>query len=508
MNKGKIAILLALSLSITSALTGCGAASKGSISAAVDQAGEDMQDEAAPEELQAADQAGVGIIPEVATANLTEEEAANPVPDQFHVELEEVSRVSSKDNYRIYSESLQHVDGDNYTFCDFSGNPVDPRPVHTAYYLGWDLYSVTLKSEDDINCTGLVDTAGNVLIPFEAAVIGFTGFHPEDERPRYVLVYTGTEVTSNEDEALFSAWKYMFSCLTGDEKVLYKGTLRVFDLMTEQYVPGLEYEHASSYDFKQVGDNILVDVGGKAVLYSPDGEKIYTAQGALNSNYRYMLDHIPGQYVIMDSNGVQLYTSDTFLSLLNYHSRYFTTSIDQKWGVIDCRGETVLPAEYNFVTGESKDRFIIYNGDSNYTLVARDGSAVASDGYMSYDNPLGFITFGESKDYSLITPGNRVFNGLDSYSRNLVFTKGDRASYLILNTGEFVSNEGVSCYEVGKGVLKLANNENKHKLVDVFTGNDLSGFDYDYAGSMNGDYFYVEEGDDIVIYKPVLVPER
>ena len=168
----------------------------------------------------------------------------------------------------------------------------------------------------------------------------------------------------------------------------------------------------------------------------------------------------------------------------------------------------MLPAEYNFVTGESKDRFIIYNGDSNYTLVARDGSAVASGIYMSYDDPFGFITSGETKDYTLITPGNRVFNGLDSYSRNLVFTKGDRASYLILNTGEFVSNEGVSCYEVGKGVLKLANNENKHKLVDVFTGNDLSGFDYDYAGSMNGDYLYVEEGDDIVIYKPVVVPER
>ena len=507
MKKSRIAILLALSLGISSAFTGCGASSKGSISAAVDQAGEDMQEETAPEESQSADQAGVGKIPSVATANLTEEEAANPVPDQFHVELEEVSRVHGKDHYRIHDQSLQKIEGDNNIFCDFSGTPVDPRPAYNAEYLGWNLFSVTLTSESDINCTGLVDAAGNVLIPFDAAVIEFPSFHPKEERPRYVLVYTGTEVTSDEDEALFSAWKSMFASVTTDERVFYKGTLRVFDLVTEQYVPGLEFTSADSYDFAQVGDNLFTDTGNKAVVYSPDGEVVRTEQGNLRCNYRYMLESDNGQYTIMDANGTPLYETGSYTSDLDYDSRNFRTSVNSMYGVIDCRGEILLPAKYDFITGESGNRFIIYNGNSKYTLVAQDGSVITSGTYISDTAPYGFLTYGKSKDYTLITPGNRIVKGLDSSSEYLLYKKKDPEAYLVLNTGEFVSIDGTYCYGVGTGVLKLRNSENKYKLVDVFTGNDLSGFDYDYASSLNKDYLYAEEGDDIVIYTPVVVPE-
>ena len=42
---------------------------------------------------------------------------------------------------------------------------------------------------------------------------------------------------------------------------------------------------------------------------------------------------------------------------------------------------------------------------------------------------------------------------------------------------------------------------------DVFTGEELTGFDYDTIVSFNNDYIFCTTGDDIVILKVVIVPE-
>ena len=41
-----------------------------------------------------------------------------------------------------------------------------------------------------------------------------------------------------------------------------------------------------------------------------------------------------------------------------------------------------------------------------------------------------------------------------------------------------------------------------------FTGEELLGFDYDDADDLNGDYICLKQGDDILIYKVVIVPEK
>ena len=557
MKRSKIAILLALSLGITSALTACGGSSQSGGSAAAepaaqeeaeapaedaeqveaeapaedaaqveaeapaedtaqaeaepaaaDQAADGMQDAAAAETDQALNQAGASETPALSAAEPGADEAALPVADQFHVELEEVGRVSGKNEYRITYDSLLHIENDHYTFCDYKGNPVDPRPVLNLDYLGWGLYSVTLEVEGEVNSTGLVDAEGDVLIPFDAAIIEFPHDHPVTERPRYVLVMTGTEITDKKEEALFFATDRMFAITANDEDVLYKGTLKVFDLETKQYVNGLEYARGTDSDFAQIGDNILSDAGDKTAVYSPDGKEIYVEQGSFSYNHKYMMDRIDLQTVIMDENAGQLYTTEAILNTVDYNSEYFTVYNNGKNSVINCKGEPVLSTEFDYIYGETKNRFRVKNnGDANYSLVAQDGSAIASGPNMFDADPLGFQTFGENKNYSVVTPGNRIIEGLESDSEFLAFTKDDETSYLILNTGEFASCGDDDCDDVGKGVIALENGEDKHKLVDVFTGNDLSGFDYDEADDLNDDYLYVEEGDDIVIYKTVVVPE-
>ena len=537
MKRRKTAILLALALSATAVFTACGGSSQGSSqqtgpeeqTEAADQAEADAADQAGADQAQATDaaadqtqatdaaadqtqatDAGAEAAPAADAASAPAQAAPEtPAVDKFHVELEEVGRVSDRKNYRVTYDSLVHNEGDHVTFCDFKGNPVDERPLMNMEYLGWGLYSVTVQIEGDVNSTGLVDAEGEVLIPFNAAIIKFPNSHPTDVRPRYVLVLTGTEQTTNQDEALFFVTSRQFAITANEDDVFFKGTLQIFDIESKQFVNGLEYTHGTDSDFAQVGDNILVDVEDKAVLYSPDGKAVYTEQGSLNFNKNYISDRIDTTTVIMDANGTETYKTDAITNMVNYYSDYISVYNSGKSSVINARGETVLGTEFTYIYGEDKDRFRVKNdGDTNYSLVARDGSVVAQGPNMFEGDTLGFVTFGENKNYSVVTPGNRVIGGLDSDSDENVFTKDDETSYLVLNTGEFVSADGNDISAIGKGVIALENADGKNAIIDAFTGSELIGYEYDEVDDVNDDYIYYEDGDDIVILKVNIVPEN
>ena len=527
MKRRKTAILLALALSVTAVFTACGGSSQSSSAPAeseeqteaaepaeaADQA--QATDAGAADQAQATDQAGAADQAQATGADAAaepaapaQEAAAQPVVDKFHVELQEVGRVSDKNNYRVTYDSLVHNEGDHVSFCDFKGNPVDDRPLMNMEYLGWGLYSVTVQIEGDVNSTGLVDAEGEVLIPFNAAIIKFPNSHPNDVRPRYVLVLTGTEQTTNQDEALFFVTSRQFAITANDDDVFFKGTLKIFDIEAKQFVNGLEYTHGTDTDFAQVGDNILVDVEDKAVLYSPDGKAVYTEQGSLNYNKTYISDRIDTTTVFMDANGSEISKTEAITNVVDYYSEYFQVYNNGKYTVINAKGETVLGTEFTYIYGEDKDRFRVKNdGDTNYSLVARDGSVIAQGPNMFEGDPLGYVDFGENKNYSVVTPGNRVIEGLDSDSENLVFTKDDEASYLVLNTGEFVSADGNDLSDIARGVISLENADGTNALIDAFTGQELMGFEHDEVDDINDDYIYYEDGDDIVILKVVIVPE-
>ena len=541
MKRRKTALLLALALSVTAVFTACGGSSQGSSSAAepaeqtkaADQAEADAADQAAAEQAaaddqaqaadqagaadqaQAADQAGAADQAQAADQAGAADQAqspaagqpAEPAADQFHVELQEVGRVSGKGNYQVTYDSLVGFEGSSPRFCTFDGKFADDRPLMNMDYLGWGLYSVTVEVDGEVNSTGLVDAEGEVLIPFDVAIIEFPREHSFDVRPRYILTFTGTEQTTNKDEALFFVTSRQFAITANDDDVFFKGNLRVFDLETRQYVSGLEYNKGTDSDFAQVGDNILVDTGDKAVLYSPDGKAVYTEQGSLNYNYKYISDRVDTTTIIMDANGSQISSTEAITNMVGYNSEYISSYKDGKYTVINVKGEPVLAGTYDTVYGEDKGRFRIKNnGDTNYSLIAMDGSTVMSGPNMFEGDKLGFVTCGESDNYSVATPGNRVITGLHEDSEELVFTKDDEASYLVLNTGEFASADGADIDSAAMGVIALESEGGSTKLVDAFTGQELMSSD-SKIDDINDDYIYCEDGDDLVIYKVVIVPE-
>ena len=490
---------------MTTAFTACGGSSGSSSQPAADQAKEDEQaadtaaadaaadkaaDQTAADQTasQAADQTAADKTADQAAADKAADQAAAPAggagqtagiqsyPDKYHVELEEVGRASGKKNYRVTYDSLLRNEGDHVAFCDFNGNPVDDRSLMNMEYLGWGLYSVTVQIDGEVNSTGLVNAeSGEVLIPFNAAIIEFPRSHTTTERPRYVLVLTGTEQTENQDEALFFATDRQFAIMAQDGDVFYKGNLKIFDLETKQFVNGLEYPQGTDSDFAQVGDNILVDLGDKAVIYSPDGKEVYTEKGSLYYNYKYMTDRIETTNVIMDANGSEVSKTEAILNVLDYNSEYFQQYNNGKYTVINAAGTPVLNGEWDYIYGENQGRFRVKNnGDTAYSLVAPDGSVVASGPNMFEGDPLGYLAFGENKNYTVVTPGSRVIEGIESDSDNLVYTKDDGASYLVLNTGEFAAAGG-DLDDVAKGVIAIENSDGKKSLVDAFTGAELLG---------------------------------
>ena len=155
MKKRKTAVLLALVLSITAVFTACGASSQGGSSQAkpesqaesADQPQLEGADQPQPEGADQAQPQSADQPQSDTGANEAIVVSSEPVADKFHIELQEIGRVSAKEGYEATNNySLIRYDDDIAYFCDLKGNIVDNRPLTNMAYLGWDLYSVTLDN--------------------------------------------------------------------------------------------------------------------------------------------------------------------------------------------------------------------------------------------------------------------------------------------------------------------------------------------------------------------------
>jgi hypothetical protein len=112
---------------------------------------------------------------------------------------------------------------------------------------------------------------------------------------------------------------------------------------------------------------------------------------------------------------------------------------------------------------------------------------------------LGFYVYGDSA-YTMISPGNRVVEGLEENNENLFFTKDDDTSYLVINTGEFAQCPGEDADDVGKGAFTVETGGRK-ALYDAFTGEELLGAEYDDIDDINDDYIYTLKDNTMTVYK-------
>lgn len=514
MKRRSTAFLLALGLTCTAVFSSACGGSKSAGTAAEPAAEEASAGEAVEvaqgEETAKNDEGDTALAPiePAAAEESTEPQAETPAPasGKFHCELTEAGGFDANGSYRVTYDSLVRIDGDKVTFCYYDGKDADTRTLLNMDYMGWGLYSVTLEG-DNVNTTGLVSADGKVLIPFEAAIIEWPRSHPLNKQPRYVLVMTGTETTEDQSEALFFVTDRQFAIMANEDDTYFKGTLKVFDLAEGRYVPGLEFSRGTDTSFNQVGENIMTNLTDTDTVFAPDGSVVYTAQSSLYCTADYILDRVDNQAVILDADGKEISRSDAILNTLDYNSSCFMKYEDSKYTVINSKGETVLGTPWSFIYGESLMRFRVKNdGDTGYSLVAADNTVIAQSDSLYEADSLGFFTFGSSGDYTLITPDNRIYEGLSGDTDNLFFVKDD-SSYLVLNTGESAALPGSDSDDVLRGTFRVRNDSGKYALYDTFTGRELLGFEYDDIDDVNSDYIYAVKDGKAVIYKLTIAAE-
>ena len=108
--------------------------------------------------------------------------------------------VSSKYLYTYGGLAYETVDDNSVRVYLADGNlfPEDGA-ISDIDYLGYGLYALRKISDDNVNTVALVNTDGEVLIPFEAASIDWVDAEDETQHRFLKVIYTTEPVESKDD---------------------------------------------------------------------------------------------------------------------------------------------------------------------------------------------------------------------------------------------------------------------------------------------------------------------
>ncbi|MBR2189372.1 MAG: hypothetical protein IJ860_08225 [Eubacterium sp.] len=191
-------------------------------------------------------------------------------------------------NYGVLTSDGTHDTGDIYTSAREADN----------YYPGYFIVSSSKADVSNVNVNGLIDAEGNEIIPCEYGFISLLS-------DRYAKVITSSGQTTNEEEALFYYTDSFISFTPDEDDIMFKGSWQVYDMQKKALVPGVsgtnrysidvkgsyityvtddETRHTVDQDGNEVSDDLVIlsngacarESDGKAVLYSPEGEELFS----------------------------------------------------------------------------------------------------------------------------------------------------------------------------------------------------------------------------------------
>lgn len=185
---------------------------------------------------------------------------------------------SEDDKYGVMSRDGSYDSGAVYAHAECLKGNFAVRAV---------AYSAPDKLED-INSVGLIDAAGNELLPARYAMIKALD-------DRFLQAFTVTAVTEG-DEYLLYMRSNMFSLSASEEDTRYEGNWIIYDLQTRKEVPGVGSTK-----------NLNIYAYGDILTYTEDGNKIrVTAAGLDIPQDATVFEN--GTYITKDADAV--YCSD------------------------------------------------------------------------------------------------------------------------------------------------------------------------------------------------------
>lgn len=345
-----------------------------------------------------------------------------------------------------------------------------------------------------INCFGLVDAEGNVLIPEQYASISVLN-------ERFAQACEVTGITTSKDEALVYSSNNPYSITASDGDTLYKGVWYIYDLTTGEKVNGATGTN-SQYCFAY---------GNYVKYYTDDGDQITVgADGAKIAEGADLFDD--GSYAVTEDNTGAVYDADNnklfSFKYEDYVPSYRTGDYFIASKYKDGTTYYVLLDESGKVVSAEFDKYITVYGN----LIEADGGIYDFDGNEVISGTYDSVYIDDiTKDYWMLKSGD-VYTMIneagevlfketyddDHYINSSYFTASKDAEGSDLYYSFKDNDYTIAGYSMAPWLVEVESANFIYYLVNTLTGETIiDGYgDYKYVLSTDGQmYIYAEQAD-------------
>lgn len=405
---------------------------------------------------------------------------AAPAAAERHVELEEAGDFTS-DNIRIMRNALLEPASNNSAYiCDAKGQHIADDEIIAVEYLEGGLYEITKDGGDDVNSSALVSEDGKVLIPFECAFYKWPNGSINGSKViqnRFIIAYTGTEVTENQEEALFYTSDSFVTIAPGKDDVLYKGYARIFDVKEGKFVGDIKLERLDKYESVHiVGNSILLQNDDKTyTLYDAAGKKLRDFNSRTECSQSAIIEKAESGsgFTIYDDAAKELYSGEGSCSVFTSSSGYFQVYEDGAYKIIDSSGKQVLSEKVDIVYEEDHDLYRI-GKDNVKQIVDASGKVLAETEGMITNTDAGIFEVESGvKEYTLVGPGGVIADKAKA-PKSGIYTVDN--SIIALNDGSaYLTYDENASYTILNGSVLYVDprNDSAPALYDMYTGKKL-----------------------------------
>ena len=379
---------------------------------------------------------------------------------QLAYHLEQLGTIEDPERaLNMLDDFLYVYEEDQYRMLDCLGEVASEERFSNIVYMTNEVYAVC-QSKNGVDRWGLLDSACNVLLPCEATAVQ-TIYNDNSSRNRYlILSYTA------DDDAVYC---------------------RVYDTVQKDFVPDLQLSDASANSLNTCGDNLLfTDETGTHVLCAPNGAVLFqTAHHTVTDGSVFVVQD-DNTYRVYDENGVQTYVSNKFVGTVSGNGGYLYTSHEDGVILMDRNGNRIGDQVVDTVYDEQNG--IIRVTDNGYQMLLRaDGSLITAKDKYSYIYATAYDFYaaacGENSDgttqYALFGPEGELALNLPNDGDTLCIMQEN--TVLVLNDRSFALELETDYPTVLRPALIAAQAENTalYGLFDLFTGEQLLGYEYE-----------------------------
>ena len=423
---------------------------------------------------------------------------------EYKYEIKEESSFSiDKKSMAFQKDAAVKKDGDKYYLVGADGKSLvkdkkgNDQDIVGVDYLGDGLYAVA-TNKNEINSTGLVNSKGKTLIPFEAALIKKDDTLGSRDA-KFLKVAYATDKTTKKEECFVYSTDQIVSLSPGSNDTMYKGYATVYSIDKDQMVKDIKITDGSPSSFKDLGDSFLLKKDNTYTMYDASGKSLWSGEYATVTG-TYVIANAKSTYSIVNSLGKETYsTKDNINSISDADGVFKLKVADKQFTAIDKDGKKVLDKTYSAINYADDGMFEAGEG-SDESVVDGKGNAIVKASSTFKKVLPGYCTTKSNNEYVLIKSGEKLTSGTKgTFDKLLVQTKDDE--YLILNDGK----KTISLYSVNiiaPGLVRAHSNKSstEYGLYDLFTGEKLLDEKYE-AIEVAGDYVYAYANGTWTTYK-------